>query len=144
MHTSKKKEIRTVGSLSWEEREKMIKEYLSSDQTKSDIWRKYTGQKKEHGQMIVWMRKLGYISEKVSIERNNHPFPSLAVLPSTMDKQTENESSEALQQRIKELEKQLEIAQLKAEGYELMVKLAEQEFKISIKKKFATNRVAWR
>jgi hypothetical protein len=44
----------------------------------------------------------------------------------------------ALQRRVKELEKQLENAQLKAEGYELMIEIAEKELKIPIRKKFAT------
>ena len=88
--------------------------------------------------MIVWMRKLGYLSNKVSVERHDKYYPSLTGPLSTMDKQTGNESPEVLQRRIKELEKQLEIAQLKAEGYELMVQLAEQEFKIPIKKKLST------
>jgi hypothetical protein len=45
---------------------------------------------------------------------------------------------QALQRRILELEKQLETARLKAEGYELMIQLAEQELRIPIRKKSAT------
>ena len=43
-----------------------------------------------------------------------------------------------LQKRIKELERQLENAQLKAEGYELMIEIAEKELKIPIRKKSDT------
>jgi hypothetical protein len=43
-----------------------------------------------------------------------------------------------LQKRIKELERQLENAELKAEGYELMIEIAEKELKIPIRKKSDT------
>jgi transposase len=53
---------------------------------------------------------------------------------------TENNNQDPLelQKRIKELEKQLETAQLKAEGYELMIEIAEKELKIPIRKKSDT------
>lgn len=43
-----------------------------------------------------------------------------------------------LQRRIKELEKQLENARLKAEGYGLMIEIAEKERKIQTSKKSVT------
>ncbi len=50
--------IRKGCSLSWAEREEMILEYNSGKWSKQEIWKKYTGQDKEHGQMLVWMRIL--------------------------------------------------------------------------------------
>jgi hypothetical protein len=44
----------------------MIKEYLRGNWTKTEVWKKYTGQGEEHGQILSWMRKLGYISDKKS------------------------------------------------------------------------------
>jgi hypothetical protein len=63
--------IRTGSLLSWEEREEMIreemiKEYLRGKWTKTEVWKKYTGQGEEHGQILRWMHKLGYISDKKS------------------------------------------------------------------------------
>ena len=41
-----------------------------------------------------------------------------------------------LREKIKQLEDQLEYEKLRSEAYETMIKLAEQEFKLPIKKKF--------
>jgi hypothetical protein len=57
------KKIRTGGSLSLEEREAMIKEYLTGQYLKNELWKKYAGQDKGHGQLLEWMRKVGYISD---------------------------------------------------------------------------------
>ena len=38
----------------------IIQELLSTGCTKAQIWEKYTGQLEEHGQLLRWMRQLGY------------------------------------------------------------------------------------
>lgn len=126
--------IRKGVSISLEERELMIKEFLTGRYTKNELWKKYTGQDKEHGQILDWMRKLGYISgeRKRSLIKPVYP-PRLVVKQSNTD-----DDPIALQRRIRELEKQLEDAQLKAEGYELMIEIAEKELKIPIRKKSGT------
>ncbi len=128
------KKIRTGGSLSWEEREAMIKEYLTGKYTKVELWKKYTGQDNEHGQLLDWMRILGYISG------NSNPRPAKSFYPLSLPlNHSENTDDPiALQRRIKELENQLENARLKAEGYELMIEIAEKELKIPIRKKSGT------
>ncbi|EPR68668.1 hypothetical protein [Cyclobacterium qasimii] len=128
-----RKKIRTVGSLSREERESMIKEYLTGQYTKVELWKKYTGQDNEHGKILDWMRKFGYISDnrKSSSVKASYSTPLIVNQSNTDDPIT-------LQNRIKELEKQLEHAQLKAEGYELMIDIAEKELKIPIRKKSGT------
>ena len=45
----------------------------------------------------------------------------------------------ALQSRIKELEKRLRMAEIKAEAYDEMINVAEAKFKIPIRKKLAPN-----
>lgn len=55
-----------------------------------------------------------------------------------MDTDNHTKDPVELQRRIKELERQLEIAKLKAEGYELMIKIAEKKLKIPIRKKSGT------
>ena len=72
MDKTKKQRIRTGGSLSWEEREVMIKEYLTGHYTKIELWKKYTGQDEEHGQLLKWMRILGYISNETSIVKRRN------------------------------------------------------------------------
>ncbi len=42
------------------ERHSIIQEYLQTQCTKQSLWYKYTGQTEEHGQIVRWMRKLGY------------------------------------------------------------------------------------
>ena len=138
MDKTKKQHIRTGGSLSWEEREAIIKEYLTGQYTKVELWKKYTGQDEEHGQILRWMRSLGYISNENSIERKKK-FLSSPIQPAhILTTENNNQDPLELQKRIKELEKQLETAQLKAEGYELMIEIAEKELKIPIRKKSDT------
>lgn len=129
----KRKGIRTIASLSWEERETMIKEYLTGQYSKVEIWKKYTGQDNEHGKLLDWMRKLGYISGQSKV-RTIKPFNPVSLIMS----QKPSDDPIELQRRIKELEKQLESAQLKAEGYELMIEIAEKELNIPIRKKSGT------
>ena len=42
------------------EKHQIIQELLNSGCTKVQIWEKYTGNEEEHGQLLRWMRKLGY------------------------------------------------------------------------------------
>lgn len=133
-----KTKIRTGGSLSWEEREAMVKEYLSGQYTKVEIWKKYTGQNEEHGQLLRWMRDLGYVSERMPNERSQKFLTLRRQAPQILENLNDDTNPVDLQKRIKELEKQLEVTRLKAEGYEIMIKIAEKELKIPIRKKSDT------
>ena len=42
------------------EKEYILQDLISSGKTKREIWEKYTGQKEEHGNLLKWMRELGY------------------------------------------------------------------------------------
>lgn len=53
-----------------DEKRSIIEEWLNSNCTKRAIWEKYTGQKEEKGNLLRWMRELGY-SENV--KPKNHP-----------------------------------------------------------------------
>lgn len=138
MKRQKAQKTRSIGSLSWAEREEMIKEYLLGNYSKVEIWKKYTGQSVEHGKMLQWMRMLGY-SDKIEnpIKRHLSSGFTRQELPILATKDNPQDPSD-LQKRIKELERQLENAQLKAEGYELMIEIAEKELKIPIRKKSDT------
>ena len=50
------------------EQHQILQELISSGCTKQEIWQKYTGQEEEHGQLLRWMRKLGY-DEKIKTRR---------------------------------------------------------------------------
>jgi len=142
MDKTKKKPIRTGRSLSWEEREAMIKEYLQGGKTKTEVWRKYTGQDKENSQIIKWMRELGYLEDlpgKSGCKSRSIPkSASSKKKPSLSSTKVKEQCPEAALQQIQTLKKEIQDAQLKIEGYELMIDFAEKEFKIPIRKKSDT------
>jgi len=116
------------------ERHKIIQEYLNSDSTKDWIWRKYTG-KTDHGHLLRWMRELGY-SDKGADVTKKQTFANMA---KNKQPQTGNDfETLQLKKRIAELEKQLKDAEMKAIAFSTMVDIAEEEFKIPIRKKFNT------
>lgn len=117
-----------------DERHAIIREYLSSNCTKESIWRKYSG-KADHGALVRWIRELGYKDRGlVSVKKTTFA-------PMSKHKQSRSEDDfEILQlkKRIAELEKQLKDAEMKAIAFSTMVDIAEEEFKIPIRKKFNT------
>lgn len=127
--------IKRGGDFSWSERENIIKDYLKSGQSKQAIWEKYTGQIEEHGQLVKWMRVLGYLQKPKPMRRVN--FVSM---PKENEAPEGEETFENLQlkKRIFELEIELKEAQMKAIAFSTMVDIAEQEFKIPIRKKYNT------
>jgi transposase-like protein len=117
------------------EKHVIIQEMLSSDCTKREIWRKHTGQDEEHGQLLRWMRQLGYDE---AVTKNTSKY--VITLPlmkkhENLDKLNNSPDNTELKKRITELEKQLQEAEMKAIAFSTMVDVAEQEFKISIRKK---------
>jgi hypothetical protein len=126
-----------------DEKHKIIQELISTQCTKVEIWEKYTGEEEEHGQLIRWMKQLGYNTgiktRRPKIVSNLYPMAQKKIKP---DKpvNNEDESFENLQlkKRIAELEKQLKDAELKAISFSTMVDIAEKEFKIPIRKKLNT------
>ncbi len=117
-----------------EEKHKILREYFTSNTTKLEIWKKYTGENSEHGFLLRWMRQLGYDPNTGNIifAKNQDSMKE--------DKNKEQESFENLQlrKRLEELEKQLKDAQMKAIAYSTMIDIAERELKINIRKKYNT------
>lgn len=120
------------------EKHHIIKEFLETGRTKRFIWKKYTGKDEEHGQLIRWMRELGY--NEVNPSRNSNLDATIFMAKKKIKLDFEEDSFESLQlkNRIKELERQLKDAELKAIAFSTMVDIAEKEFKIPIRKKFNT------
>jgi transposase len=122
------------------ERHKIINEWLNTGCSKNEIWRKYTGRREEHGNLLRWMRQLGYLPEFEG-RRPNIVSKSYTMKRKSDDSNaSDSESFEVLQlrKRINELEKQLKDAELKAIAFSTMVDIAEREFKIPIRKKLNT------
>jgi transposase len=124
--------LRNPVEFDWFERKQIVEEYLQSNKTKREIWRKYTGQPHEGGSLLIWIRKLGYQDKSKS--RN-------LVLSSNLDMAKDDKivaSEFELKERIKQLEKALLNSELRATAYETMIEIAEKELKISIRKKSNT------
>lgn len=134
MDKNKNRGIGSARNLSISERHLMINDYLSGGYTKQEIWQKYTGQQHEHGGLLRWMKKYGYADE--GIKRRPTFISSANYLP--MDSKYDDLDKSQLQAKIKELERQLEDAKLKEEGYRTMIEIAENTFKIPIRKKSDT------
>ena len=130
------------------EKHKIIQELISTQCTKVEIWEKYTGEEEEHGQLLRWMRQLGYNTgiktRRPNIVSNLYPMAQRKIKSDNPDSSREvnndDESFENLQlkKRLAELEKQLKDAELKAIAFSTMVDIAEKEFKIPIRKKLNT------
>jgi transposase len=119
-----------------EEKHNIIQEMFSSGCTKKDIWEKYTGQEEEHGQLLRWMRKLGYDDSIPTRRPNFVPNPIEMKKKTNTDNPTESFENLQLRKRIEELERQLKDAEMKAIAYSTMVDIAEKEFNIKIRKKY--------
>jgi len=83
-----------------------------------------------------WLNKFGHqvlIEEGISeikLKKNQSDI--------SMKRSPESQDIQAMKKRIKELEKQLEEAELKAMVYDTMIDVAERELKIPIRKKYVT------
>ncbi len=123
------------------EKHHIIQELLSSSCTKREIWEKYTGQEEEHGQLLRWMRALGYDTSVKTRRPNftaNKTDTAMAKKVKSEDKAIEDFEMLQLKKRIAELENQLKDAEMKAILFSTMVDIAEKEFNIPIRKKYNT------
>ena len=113
----------------------LIEYYLSHSYTKRDVWEKFTGYEREHGQIIVWMRKLGYVDKK---PLNRSRFTSKNIENIMKEKDVNRLIISNNDKRIEELKNRLEETELKAIAYSKMIDIAEEKFKIVIRKKLNT------
>jgi len=119
------------------EQHKIIQEYLTTCCSKQEIWEKYTGELIEHGQILRWMRQLGYreISELKDIPENETKPQEMTRTKEKTPTEEDNQNPEFLKRRIALLEYRLRDAELKATAFSSMIDIAEKELKISIRKK---------
>jgi transposase len=121
------------------ERHAIIQDLISTRCTKQEIWEKHTGHKEEHGQLIRWMRDLGYIVERPvrrpNFVKNNNVMPKKEPPEAPHGDSFENLQ---LKKRVSELENQLKDAEMKAIAFSTMIDIAEKEFNIPIRKKANT------
>lgn len=126
------------------ERHTIIGEMLKNNWTKQYAWMLYTGEAEERGQLLRWMRKLGYVGQiqhkQYVSKRSIRKFEVKSIEMSNRKQSDSGQDFELLQlkKRVAALEKQLKDAEMKAIAYATMVDKAEKEFNIAIKKKFNT------
>ena len=110
---------------------KICKEHIEDGTKLCDLVRKYN--LSSHSLVHDWLRKLGYLPGYN--RRNRMEYISIE----TSSPLNKNSSKRKLltpeQKQIQFLNKELEDAKLLAEGYRRMIEIAEQELKISIRKK---------
>ena len=119
----------------------IIQELLSTKCTKVQIWEIYTGQREEHGQLLRWMKQLGY-NTSIKTRRPNFDTKTTVMAKKEVSQEVKSEFDDfetlQLKKRIAELEKRLKDADMKAIAYSTMVDVAEKEFNIPIRKKYNT------
>jgi len=123
------------------EKHRIIQDYLSSNENKTEIWRKHTGDEVEHGKIIQWMRKFGY-KDKMGIQTPVNTIPMARnkkfLIEEKQNQNDEHFEKEQLKKRVAELEQKLKDAEMKAIAFSTMVDIAEKEFNIPIRKKYST------
>ena len=117
---------RKVYSLAF--KRKVVQEYLNTDKPSRFITAKYgIGS----GSAIQkWMQSLGY---ETSGRQRKPKFEALITPP--LPKNKKQTTQQELQQRIRELERQLEDEKLRSEMFSRIIDKTEKELKISIRKK---------
>lgn len=119
----------------------IIQDYLSSGWSKQAVWQKHTGLVSEHGQILKWMRELGYGEEqqkREAIFAANNNVPIMVVKEPTSSDAAAAADKLLLEQRISVLERQLNEAEMKVVAFSTLVDIAEKEFGIPIRKKSVT------
>jgi len=111
-------------------RRKVIEEYLTSNVSKMFLLRKY-GIKMKSG-IQRWMKLYGYEDNKLPVIIKFSFVRSHALIRRM---NTDKTSKKQLEEKIRELERQLEDEKLRSEAYERIIEKAEKEFKVPIRKK---------
>lgn len=117
-----------------EEKRLIINDYLTGNESKDTVFKKYTGYEMSHGKITKWMQRFDIEDRSVKI----HTFDTMAKQKKKGDDRSKDFEVLKLENRIKELEKQLQTAEMKAIAFSTMVDIAEKEFNIPIRKKHGT------
>jgi transposase len=114
-------------------RRKVIEEYLSTDVSKMFLLRKYNIKMKCGIQR--WMKLYGYEDPKRPVFIK---FKAVMCHALIRKMNTGKASKKQLEEKIRELERQLEDEKLRSEAYERIIEKAEKELKVPIRKKSNT------
>ena len=117
-----------------DEKKHIIEDYMSGNETKTIVYKRYTGFSTENGKITKWMRKFGIIDKYVK----NTNFEDMPTKKKDIKPDSGEFETLKLKKRIADLEKQLQTAEMKAIAFSTMVDIAEKEFNIPIRKKYNT------
>jgi len=109
---------------------KVAREYMETELSQVELLGKY----KIRGSSCItnWIRKFGLMPEPIEKRKNGYQG---YIMKKGKEKTVEEK---ALSRKVKELEKQLEYEKLRSDAFDTMIKIAEDKFKISIRKKSGT------
>jgi len=128
-----KEEFRVLPHYSETFRCKVIKEILTGRYSKKESMQIY---QLPYRTITRWLNKLG---QKVILEEGIETITLKKYnMVSKKNKITESDQIIAMRKQIKQLEKEKADAELKAKLYDKMIEIAEEQFKIPIRKKYVT------
>jgi transposase len=115
-------------------KKEIINAFKTTGRSKACIWREYFGEDDDHGKILNWMRNF---ERKEIIDKDVDHLRVIQEMAKTKKVSSSPEDLEksALLKRIKELEKQVEEAEMKALAFSTLVDVAEEVFNIPIRKK---------
>ncbi len=120
-------------------KQSVCKEYLLGNDSRTGIEKKYH---LGHGRILNWLKEDGYVELPCSLNKSVYIVGLDNYNPMSADNpqlpsQTTTSLNEVCedQSEILRLKKELLEAKIKAEGFERMIEIAEEQFKILIKKK---------
>jgi len=110
---------------------KVVMEFLQGKRTKIELRRKYNIGGKSA--ILSWMRELGYSDENRWPKKVKFRTGSIVIPMTPADK-----DKASLEKENRELKRKLEDEKLRSEAYRRIIEKAEEELKISLKKKFSS------
>ena len=116
------------------QKHELIKAYLESGKSKREIWQEFTGEPKEKGQIIKYMRQLGYLEKDATRKPITFYMKKKSASSPAAKKQPDKFQSD----NVEELKAEIEQLRLREQFYITLIETAEQELKIDIRKKSYT------
>ena len=109
---------------------KVAKEYMETEMSQEELRKKYNIRGSSN--ITNWVRKFGLLPEPEEKRINGYSgYIMKKVKEKTM-------AEKALENRVKELVKQLGYEKLRSDAFDTMIKIAEDKFDIAIRKKSGT------
>lgn len=117
------------------QKREIIRAYQEGSKSKQQIWQEFTGEPVEKGQILKFMRQLGYLGEgSTKKPLTFYMEDKKAKKVSTGDANVESDQ----RGEIARLKRELEESRIREEYYLTMIEKAERELRIDIRKKSST------